>query len=296
MRSRQNHYAPGSFHGVRAFLWVSTLIVTAIMIDFAVNLHSGGFKLPYAFLLILITCLLTLLGLMFTTLFYCRNGLRPMLSLTTNIILFILWALSVGFLGYSMRGTLNTTCNTSLWGTSTGVMVCRVYKVLFSFMVVALAFTFFHIILDIVARRDRANMGPLPYDSMHYREDYKLHARGESGSPLALGAGAEDEFHRSAGADTRSDAYNALGTTRQENTVAFPDHHLPQQQQYEDAEYYDGIPDIPPVSGVRWAPSATGRPSPYSPLQTRFDEQQAGYESYRPHQTPYDEGGYGYRQ
>jgi hypothetical protein len=182
-------------------------------------------------------------------------------------------------------------------------MICRVYKVLFSFMVVALVFTFFHLILDIVARRDRANM---PYDTQ-YTEDYKLHARGESGDPLALGVvpmepNAPDEIHRPAAAGTHSDAYNALGTVRQEDTVfnssASPEHydHPHQQQSYEDAEYYNGIPEVPPASGVRWAPSATVIPSPYSPLtQTRFDEQHGGYESYQPHQTPYDEGGYGYR-
>jgi hypothetical protein len=60
-------------------------------------------------------------------------------------------------------------------------------------------------------------------------------------------------------------------------------------------EYYDGVPDVPPSTGVRWASAAATRQTPYSPLRTRFDEQQTGYEAFRPHRTPYDEGGYGYR-
>lgn len=280
----------------------------SIMIYFAVNLHAAGFKFPYSFLLILITSVLTLLNLIFTTLLYCRNSLRPTLSLITGTILLILWALSLGFLGYSMRGTLHTTCNTASWGTSTGVMVCRVYKVLFSFIVVALAFTFIHIVIDGAARKDQTNLDT--YDSMHYREDYKLHARGESGIPLAAAssadavepviatAGVEDELRSAAGA--RADAFNALGTVRHDDTVynsssaaEYQNYHQQQQhqQQHQENDYYDGIPDVPSASGVRWASAA----APYSPLETRFDQQQSGYESYRPHQTPYAEGGYGYR-
>ena len=54
MRNRNlpSPYRPGSFHFTRAFIWLSTLIVTGIMIYFIVHLHSDGFKVPYAFLIV----------------------------------------------------------------------------------------------------------------------------------------------------------------------------------------------------------------------------------------------------
>ncbi|PCG98856.1 Hypothetical protein PENO1_031820 [Penicillium occitanis (nom. inval.)] len=295
-------YRPGLFHFTRAFIWLSTLIVTGIMIYFIVHLHSDGFKVPYAFLVILITCLLTLLNLLLTTLLYVRNSLRPIFSLTANVVLLILWIISLAFLGYSMRGTLMTTCNVDSWGTSTGVMVCRVYKTLFSFIVVAAVFTLLHVIIDGVAKKDQRHMTVLAaYDSMNgngsgYGQDYKLHARGESAVPLAAVPVPVHEESRADPNTTRADVYNALGTVRHDNTV--------QQQHYQaqfqpqgghDVEYYDGVPDVPPATGVRWASAAATRQTPYSPLHTRFDEQQTGYEAFRPHRTPYDEGGYGYR-
>jgi hypothetical protein len=54
MRNRNlpSPYRRGSFHFTRAFIWLSTLIVTGIMIYFIVHLHSDGFKVPYAFLIV----------------------------------------------------------------------------------------------------------------------------------------------------------------------------------------------------------------------------------------------------
>lgn len=241
-----------------------------------------------------------------------------MLSMVLNIILLILWIISIGILGYSMKGTIGPSCNTSNWGTSTGVMVCRLYKTLFSFVVISLAMTFFHIILDVVARRDRYNLSRV--GSMRYRDDdIKLHDRTESTVPPLLSSGGalgddQQQHHR-------EDAYNAFGTVRPEEPQYTHRHPVPEDDYppvapfaagnmttnpYHDGfeneahhhhaaavsngnhEYYDGVPDIPaPSGGPRWAATS----SPYSPLHSRFDEQT--YESYRPHNaqyqdTPYD--------
>uniref|UniRef100_A0A093VJV4 MARVEL domain-containing protein 2 n=1 Tax=Talaromyces marneffei PM1 TaxID=1077442 RepID=A0A093VJV4_TALMA len=298
-RNLPSPYRPGSFHFTRAFIWLSILIVTGIMIYFVVHLHSDGFKVPYAFLIILITCLLTLINLLFTTVLYARNSLRPIFSLSMNVILLILWIISLAFLGYSMRGTLMTTCNFDSWGTSTGVMVCRVYKTLFSFMFVATVFTFIHTVVDGVVKNDQRNLDVLAvYDSMNnnggYGEDYKIHTRGESAVPLAAFP-VHEESHVDPNA-ARADVFNALGTVRHDNTTLVQQQHQQQfQPQGHDVDYYDGVPDVPPAAGMRWASAAATRQTPYSPLHTRFEEQQTGYEAYRPHRTPYDEGGYGYR-
>jgi hypothetical protein len=198
-------------------------------------------------------------------------------------------------------------------------MVCRLYKTLFSFVVISLAMTFLHIILDVAARRDRFNLSRV--GSMRYRDDdIKLNDRTESSVPAlsgALGATEDPSSHR-------ADAYNAFGTVRPEEPQYthrhpvpeddYPSHNMstnPYHDGFENEplpahhhhaaavsssnnnnnhEYYDGVPDIP-APGPRW-PSSNNS-VPYSPLNSRFDEQ-TGYESYRPQltqqyqHTPYD--------
>ncbi|KAH8705025.1 hypothetical protein BGW36DRAFT_421602 [Talaromyces proteolyticus] len=302
MPSVFSSYSAGSFYFTRISLSISTLIVTGILVYFAVHLHSDGYKLPYALLILLITCFLTLLNLAFTGILFCRNSLHPVVSMIFNIIIFLLWALSLGVLGYSMKGTLATTCDASNWGTSTGIMVCRLYKTLFSFIVISLVVTFFHIILDIIARRDRHNMSRFGSMRRDYGEDIKLHERNESSVPaLATGHSLPPVPPPENVTGLRADAYNAFGAVRPEavplqqretgyhhgrendygNTAnSYRDgfeHESQQQHHVESNEYYDGVPDIP-APGPRWATGA----SPYSPLHSRFDEQQQVYESYRP--------------
>jgi len=247
-----------------------------------------------------------------------------------NIILLLLWMVSLGILGYSMKGTITTSCDTKDWGTSTGVMVCRLYKTLFSFVVVSLVMAFFHICLDIIARRDRYNLSAV--GSIRYRDDdIKLHDRTESSVPALSAGGGGLATTEGLDAGHRADAYNAFGTVRPEEPQYTHRHRVPEDdfQQtatfestnmatnpYHDGfdneplpvaahhhavggygyggnnvnrnhnDYYDGVPDIP-APGPRWAPTST----PYSPLQSRFDEP-TGYDSYRPaptHQhTSYD--------
>lgn len=192
-----------------------------------------------------------------------------------------------------------TSCSVDTWGTSTGVMVCNLYKTLFSFMVVATVFTFVHTIIDGVAKTDQRRLAVLAvYDSMNdnggYGGDYKLHARGDSAIPLAAVPVPVHDESRPDPSATRLDVYNALGTVRQDNTAQQQQYQRQFQPQDHDVEYDDGVPDVPLATGVRWASAGT-RHTPYSPLHTRFDEQQTGYEAFRPHRTPYDEGGYGYR-
>ncbi|QKX58631.1 uncharacterized protein TRUGW13939_05756 [Talaromyces rugulosus] len=318
-------YSAGPFYFARGLWAISTVIVTAIMIYFAIHLHADGFKLPFAFVILLIACFLTLFSLILTGILHCSNRLSPVLSMVLNIILFILWIASIGLLGYSMKGTISVTCDTSNWGTSTGVMVCRLYKTLFSFVVISLAMTFLHIILDVVARRDRYNLSRV--GSMRYRdEDIKLNDRTESSVPaLSGGALTEDPSGHHRGAD----AYNAFGTVRPEEPQYthrhpvpeddYPSHNMTTNPYHDDGfenepqpahhhhaaavsssssnnnnhEYYDGVPDIPAVPGSRWAAVSNNNSTPYSPLNSRFDEQ-TGYESYRPQptqqyqHTPYD--------
>jgi len=61
------------------------------------------------------------------------TGLSPRLNLILNTALFCLWGMGFGMLSYYMSPTLGNYCNTKTWENDAGVMVCRIYKTLFTF-------------------------------------------------------------------------------------------------------------------------------------------------------------------
>jgi len=58
--------------------------------------------------------------------------------MTLDIGLSVLWALSWSLLTWNMSGTLTHTCNTENWNDTSGIMICRIYKALFTFALVGL--------------------------------------------------------------------------------------------------------------------------------------------------------------
>lgn len=63
-----------------------------------------------------------------------------------------------------MYGTLAHTCDTQNWGNETGVMICEIYKALFSFAVIGCVAAIPAVILDIRVRREQMRQGA--YDQM----------------------------------------------------------------------------------------------------------------------------------
>lgn len=55
-----------------------------------------------------------------------------------NSLLCLLWGLSWALLAWYMSGTLANKCDISHWNEDVGVMVCKIYKALFAFTLVAL--------------------------------------------------------------------------------------------------------------------------------------------------------------
>jgi len=82
--------------------------------------------------------LLTVLFLAATIVFHCLTGLSPRLNIVLNSALFSLWGMGFGMLSYFMAPTLGHYCNTSTWENDAGVMVCRIYKTLFTFTLLGL--------------------------------------------------------------------------------------------------------------------------------------------------------------
>ncbi|CAG7922048.1 unnamed protein product [Penicillium olsonii] len=147
------------FHLIRFFIFLSALVVGAILAVFIYHLHADGFKLPYSFIVLLVTAALSLANLILTSIIHCSCSLSTKLSLALNIILTILWALSLGLMGWSMAGSITTSCTTAVWGNSAGITVCRSYKALFTFTITGLASHIAAIWLDVVVRRRETRFG-----------------------------------------------------------------------------------------------------------------------------------------
>jgi hypothetical protein len=223
----------------------------------------------------MLACLLTLLNLVFTYTLYCCGNLSPTLSLVFNFILFGLWTTCLGLLASNLQGILTTSCDIDHWGNNTGVMVCRDYKALFAFLVLAFISHLFAVLVDIVAWRKRQNVAE--YDAMH-GEDIKLHQRGDSAFSVP-GNIREHDPRPDADTDTDTDAFGTAGLA-DHHAVDQPTHPTPYQEHLigEAHEYYDNVPDVPASANAR----NRGDPPHYSPLRARTDTQ-TGYEPYRPH-------------
>ncbi|KAJ5090006.1 hypothetical protein N7532_008690 [Penicillium argentinense] len=147
------------FHIIRAVGFLSSVVVGIILAVFIYHLHADGYKLPFAFLICLVTALFTILNVTFTGVINCSCGLSPKLSIILNMLLLILWLLSLALLSYSMSSTILTKCGTEYWGNSTGISVCRSYKALFVFTILGTASYIASIALDFTVRRRQNRLG-----------------------------------------------------------------------------------------------------------------------------------------
>jgi hypothetical protein len=73
-----------------------------------------------------------------TIVFYFCRALNPTVNLAINAMLSVFWATGFGLLTWAMSGTLVHKCNATNWGNDAGVMVCRLYKALFTFSLTGL--------------------------------------------------------------------------------------------------------------------------------------------------------------
>ncbi|KAF9888695.1 hypothetical protein FE257_008453 [Aspergillus nanangensis] len=184
MRSKSvkpSAYPPLPFHLIRFAGFLSSLIVAIILAVFIYNLHKENHKLPFAFLVLIVTSILSLLNYVLTSITHCCHGLSPRLSMTCNTILIILWIISLGLLCWCMSNTILTTCNATYWATSTGITVCRIYKTLFSFTVLGTVAHIAAVALDVVVNRRQNRLGVYdPMGSNTALNDYKMHDRNSS--------------------------------------------------------------------------------------------------------------------
>lgn len=158
-RTQPSYYSPFPFHFIRVSSYISSLVVAAVMFYFMYHLWHDHFRIPWTFLFLMVVSLLTLISLTLTTILHSCHVLSPRLNLVINIPLLLLWALSFSLLTWNMSGTLTHICNVENWGNSTGIMICRIYKALFSFSTTGFVCAFAAVILDIRTWRKQTRQG-----------------------------------------------------------------------------------------------------------------------------------------
>ena len=169
----------------------------------------------------------------------------------------------MSLLGVSMSGTLKHTCSIENWGNETGILVCRIYKVLFTFTVTGFSAQVLSVGLDYFTRRAKNRRGNYnAYNAMD--EEVKERESIVSGS-------SGSSFN-----DPSVDALNAFGTSRPAPKLETPS----QQYSVAAAEPYYASDT---TQGVTW----NSNPLPYP------DTAPQSYAAYNPavYQS-YGDGGY----
>jgi hypothetical protein len=109
---------------------------------------------------LLVTSLVTLFATTFTTFTHIFRTMTPRTSLIVNGLVFVLWIVGLALITSKIGSmVLGHKCSMPMWVTSTGVMVCRIYKALYSFIVVATASAGAGVILDISVRGEQSRRG-----------------------------------------------------------------------------------------------------------------------------------------
>ncbi|KAK0783893.1 hypothetical protein LTS16_002800 [Friedmanniomyces endolithicus] len=154
-----SHYPRLVFHGLRTFQLVSSVIVGGIMSFFIWHLTHDHWSTPWTFIWLTSASLFSIAALFFTIILHCFIGLNPRLNIALNGFLAVLWTLSWSLLTYYMSGTLANVCDKAHWHEDTGIMVCRIYKALFTFTLLGFVSTLAALGLDIYVRRQQTRRG-----------------------------------------------------------------------------------------------------------------------------------------
>lgn len=67
-----------------------------------------------------------------TSILHWRHKLSALFNGGINVVSSVLWAVGFGLLADAMKETILDACTPAFWGNSTGIMVCRLYKLLFA--------------------------------------------------------------------------------------------------------------------------------------------------------------------
>lgn len=147
------------FHTIRTGQLLAALIDGCILSYFIWWLIHDHWSTPFVFVILTTVSFLTVVFLTTTIVFHMMTGLSPRLNLLLNSILLVLWSIGFGLLSYWMSGTLKHHCDVLSWHDETGIMVCRIYKTLFTFSLLGFISTIAATTLDVHIHRLSTRFG-----------------------------------------------------------------------------------------------------------------------------------------
>jgi len=131
------------------------------MFYFIYHLTHDRWNTPWTFIYFSAASTFTVLALTVTILLHCCIGLNPRLNLAINSLLFALWAAGFGSLSWWASKTLFHACDAGnlIGHDENGLLVCRIYKALYSFACLGFVSTFSALCLDIYVFRHATRLG-----------------------------------------------------------------------------------------------------------------------------------------
>lgn len=151
-KTAPSQYPRIPFHALRCVQLISSIVVGAIMSFFMYHLSHDHWNTPWTFVLVcrgnyeardgctdissaqlMASSLFSVAALCVTIVLHCCVGLKPDLNIAINGFLSLLWVVSWSLLTWYMSPTLQNMCDVEHWQEDTGIMVCRIYKALFTF-------------------------------------------------------------------------------------------------------------------------------------------------------------------
>lgn len=251
LRSKPSSYPPLAFHAIRTCSLVSSLVVSAILSFFVYHLKHDNFKIPWTLLVVSSSgpannafltlpqlfgvALLSLTTLSLTLGLYLCHSLAPLFNLTINFLLMLLWILGISLLGWNMAGTLGHVCSSENWGSDAGVMVCRLYKALFSFTLLGAISAVAMVVLDFRVRSQQNSLGK--YNQMR-ESAYDLKPSREAFSSGALGGHHDEQVEPWQRAGHEPNDYNTRDISRERIRSEHFGYTSPSEQTHYDSGIY----------------------------------------------------------
>jgi hypothetical protein len=183
--------------------------------------------------------LLSFIHLVISAVLFCCARLSPLLNMIVGGTVLVIWTIGCALLIWNMYGALGHSCSKTNWANDDGMMICRIYKALFSFVVIGWLSLIALIIIDVRAKRTQSARGK--YDKMMDDKDIKLdslnHSRNTSTADVPYGIDNYQDRPNTVSNQRHSSPY---GSDREQVRVNdFQQYQAPPQQtRYESANYY----------------------------------------------------------
>jgi hypothetical protein len=162
--------------------------------------------------------------------------LSPIFNLFINITLLVAWIAGISLLGWNMSGTLAHACSAANWGSAAGIMVCHIYKTLFSFTLFASLSAAALVVLDFSVRKRQTNRGK--YNRMR-ESGYDKKPTQEVFSSGALGTEHDDRPEPWLRPGHELNVYNTQQPSRENIRPEIFGYTAPQEQTHYDSGNYE---------------------------------------------------------